>query len=191
MFSAGISRSDLYTKLFMLNLTNKNGSLYPNTQTAETFIDFNAVYFFKKDVWKLKPLVGFGYSPQGFTEKGVAYNDSQKLVDYSLALKMDYISFYGGFLYKILSNNSLNIKFTQTVNPMIDISPSKGLFRKFAVSVRSNLLIDCKFKSGGVACISPFFQTCVTRFNKNQNNPKSPNYYPYSYGITIGTYFKH
>lgn len=191
MISAGFSRSDLYTKLFILDLANKNGPIYPNSQIAETFLDFNAVYFFKKNIWKLKPVVGFGYSPQGFIEKGVAYNDSMKLFDYSLPLKLDYISIFGGFSFKILSKNSVNIKFTQTVNPMIDIGKSNNVFRKLAVSVRSNILVDCKFKNGGVACISPFFQTCVTRFNKVQNNPQRPNYYPFSYGITVGTYFKH
>ena len=191
MVSAGVAMSDFYKKLFILDISNRNGPLYPKTQSAETFLNFDINYFFNKEIWVLKPIVGFGYCPQGFIEKGVMYNDSQKLVDYIFRLKQDYISVYGGFSYKIVIKKWINLKFTQTINPMLDINKSNNLFRKINLSTKSNLIIDIKFKNGGVACISPFFQTCIFKFNKINKIAGSPNYLPYSYGLNIGTYFKH
>src|SRR5688572_11025655 len=102
MINLGLAKSDLYSKVFVLAPGSETG-LNPKTQQAAYFFDFNVNYFFKSPKWICKPVAGFGYSPMGFDEKGTTLNDSQKTVDYRLAVKLAFVSIYGGLSYTIIS----------------------------------------------------------------------------------------
>jgi hypothetical protein len=191
MFSGGIAKSDLYNKVFDLGLSTSDSKLIPQSQKSAYFLDFNATYFFKADKWKLKPVLGFGYTPVGFDESGVTLNDSQKLVSYFLPVKLDFITAFVGASYTVISKKEFKIKVIQTFNPMVHVNKPVSTVKKFGLSTRTSVVIDFKLKGGGVIVVSPFFQTAITKFNRNKINSESPDYYPYKYGITVGTYFKH
>lgn len=191
MISGGIAKSDLYNKVFDLGLTTSDSKLIPQNQKSAYFFDFYAMCFFKADKWKLKPVLGFGYTPIGFDEDGVTLNDSQKLVTYFLPVKLDYISAFAGASYTVFSKKEIKIKVVQTFNPMVHIEKPVATIKKFGLTTRTNIVIDLTLKGGGVIAVSPFFQTAITKFNRNKTSMSSPNYFPYRFGMTVGTYFKH
>ncbi len=191
MVSVGLARCDLYNKLLFLDLGSKNGPLYPKTQTATNFLDFNITYFSKKNIGKFKPLLGMGFTPYGFTENGETLNDSQKTINYSLIVKLEYASFYSGLSYTIVDKNRVNIKFCQTLNPMFLINKSLSIFNKMGISSRSNILVEMKFNNGNILSVSPFFQTSILKFNNLKKISGSPNFHPYSYGFNLGAYLRH
>ncbi len=191
MISGGIAKSDLYNKVFDLGLSSSDSKLIPQSQKSAYFLDLNATYFFKADKWKLKPVVGFGYTPIGFDEDGVTLNDSQKLVTYYLPVKFDFISAFVGASYTVISKKEFKIKVIQTFNPMVHINKPVSTVKKLGLSTRTNIVIDFMLKGGGVIDLSPYFQTAIIKFNRNKTNSASPDFYPYRYGVTIGTYFKH
>ncbi|MFM9945685.1 MAG: hypothetical protein ACKVQB_10685 [Bacteroidia bacterium] len=191
MFNLGLAKSDLYQKVFVLDLSTNVGQLYPRSQKSATFFDLNVTYIFKTNKWICKPIIGVAYSPIGFIEEGTTLNDSQKVISYYLPVKLQYVSLFGGLQFNILAKNKFDLKISQTLNPMLDINKTIAVLRKFGVMARTSVVVDIKLKNGGIVCLAPFFNTSITKFNKNKKIAESPNYYPYSYGLNLGTYFKH
>ncbi len=191
MINGGLSMSNLYSKVFVLGLKTETNPLYPRSQKSAFFFDFNVSYIFASPKWICKPIVGLGYTPIGFDEEGTTLNDSQKIVAYYVPVKFEFKSVYGGLSYTLFSKKNIKIWIYQTINPLFNFNKSIPVIKKFGVSARTSFTADVILKSGGVICITPFFQTCITKFNKNKTIRESPNYYPYSYGLNIGTYFKH
>ena len=191
MVSAGLTRCDLYNKLFILGLSSKNGPLYAKTQKAANLFDFNITYFTKKNIGKFEQLFGIGYSPYGFKENGTALNDSLKTITYTINVRLNYGSIYGGLAYTFIKTKKVNVKLYQTLNPMFIIDKSLSIFNKIGISTRSNILVDFKFKSGNIVSISPFFETSIWKYNNVNKISGSPNFYPYSYGLNLGTYLGH
>jgi hypothetical protein len=190
LLNFGLANSAFYNKAFDIGLKSENGFIYPKTQSPKLLLDLNFIYFIKNRPCKIKPLIGFAYSPQGFNETGKGINDSNKIIDYRLPVVIDFISLYGGVYYPIIQKNKVTVIASQTFNPMINIWSTLNVFKTLAFSTRCNLLINIQLKNNSIVSLNPFFQTCITKFNKSKYSANSPNYYPFSFGFTIGSYFK-
>lgn len=188
LVNAGISRSDMYFKVFDMGLNGEKGRLYPQSQKFARFFDFNLNFFLKTKNAHLKPVLGFGYCPTGFNEEGLTPGDSSKIDVYKLAAKMNYYSVYAGLCYELKLNQHLKLKFIQTLNPMYNSDKIIPIMRKAGLAERSSICLDMKLKNGNQFAASVFFQSALIKFNKSVVAAQGPNYLPFSFGFNLGAY---
>jgi hypothetical protein len=183
-FNAGIGASGLYKKQF--NLGSKDIDK-PESQNTIKSIDLNFGYLLKKQDWTCQPYLGFGYMPMGFIEKGkIISNDTA----YTFVFKLQFVSVFAGYRVQLFKNKTVNISFSHSINPMFGLS-NYSFIKKSALMTRLNFVADIELESGNSLSITPFYQTCLGKFNKSRIDNSGTDYFPYSFGINLGTYFKY
>jgi hypothetical protein len=187
MINAGISRCDHFDKLYDIGLRS-DVDIVHEKQIAINLINFNVIYLFNADKYKLKPLVGVSFMPHGFIEKGFT-TDSLTKLPYQYAFKLSYTSLFGGIRYRAIESGPVKVDIAQMLLPMFR-SDNVAHMKTIALSTRTEIFINFRMKNNGIMAISPFFQTGLVKFNTSRRNGNGTDYKPFSYGLNLGTYFK-
>jgi len=187
MFNAGVGQSSFYSRPFYSFPIERE--LYPTKQIPRLLADVNILYIFKAPNLVLKPVAGVGYSPQGYKESGRGLATNDTFYPYRTILKYNYINLFGGVSYRLALFPMWKIRIVQTLNLMGSLENENRLLKKIAPATRTSMIVDILLKNNSNLVLIPFFQTSILPFNTKKYSPVSTNYYPFSYGINIGSYF--
>lgn len=143
MINAGIARCDHFDKLYDIGLSS-DAKIVHEKQVGITLINFNLIYFFRSEKFKLQPLVGVSFIPQGFWEKGYTM-DSLTKVPYEYAFKLSYTSLFAGLKYQALETEKLTVNICQMLMPMLR-SDNVAYMKTIALSTRTEFFFKLKIK---------------------------------------------
>ncbi len=143
------------------------------------------LFWFKLYVWNIHwKTLGISINEKGYLEKGFTDTGAGDWLPYSAIYSRTYIGFFSGLSYDLRISNSLIINIAQVINP--EINGDYNSYSVKPISTRTSLSFQYKTSEKITLKATPFFQTALTPYIKEQFNGEYTYWRPFGFGITLG-----
>ena len=179
----GLSQSNNYTKPFYTLYSIEGLEVYKQSQIV--LLSFNLLFEKAIRDSKIIGVYGVGIGRKGFLENGVVYEIGPVGHEYTKKIKRTDMPIFLGIKCKITEYKRYKFFIGQFIIPEL-LGFNNDLYKIISVSTRINFPITYSLKKENKLIITPFFQTALSKYNSTRLFERGSDYWPYSYGITIG-----
>jgi hypothetical protein len=184
----GLHHTHSYTKFYYTRYINEGLNILNQQSTFER--DFNIIYNQSLVKSKLSFVYGLGLNRKGFNEEGLESDGTGKnYYNYTQHVSWLNIPIYLGINYKILEKRKTEVSVSQILVPEFYIFSSR-IHKFISFSSRTNIVVAYAPKGNRKFLFTTFFQSSITKYNKDKLHNKGSDYWPYSYGINLGISLK-